>query len=317
MYNNNTTWKYTSYDYKTIVLEMNTIDRIIINKKYIAMYFSSGFDVRKENKNNSLNVSMHTGQAVLYLYYAKVDFDLNDVFKNICINTVTPDIKLKEYNTYKVYDIVYNLDINIITILGRQGDELINSQLCFKCSGIEFSWNEFKCESWFENRNNMQINERVLLNGNIHKKVQIMLGMAGFDEERNVDILEIERFYRKNDTELFLAAREFYEKYYGLATKWYLDVEGGIKYPNCAADFEFKIYPHFFKEDELKVKKVANEEILLVGTVGYYYPLEIYVGRSGKVYTGNGYRTLIYSSLEEMIEDNLSRKKLESVMIML
>ena len=205
---------------------------------------------------------MHTGEAVLYLYYAKVDFDLNDVFKNICINTVTPDIKLKEYNTYKVYDIVYNLDINIITILGRQGDELINSQLCFKCSGIEFSWNEFKCESWFENRNNMQINERVLLNGNIHKKVQIMLGMAGFDEERNVDILEIERFYRKNDTELFLAAREFYEKYYGLATKWYLDVEDGINYPHYSADFKFKIYPHFFREDELKVKKVANEDIL-------------------------------------------------------
>lgn len=118
MYNNNSNWKYTSYEYKTIILEMNTIDRIAINKNYIAIYFSSGFDVRKENKNNSYNVSMHTGEAVLYLYYAKVNFDSNNVFKNICIKTVTPDIKLNEHNTYKVYDIVYNLDINIITILG-------------------------------------------------------------------------------------------------------------------------------------------------------------------------------------------------------
>ncbi|WP_252226739.1 MULTISPECIES: SUKH-3 domain-containing protein [unclassified Clostridium] len=317
MYNNNSNWKYTSYEYKTIILEMNTIDRIAINKNYIAIYFSSGFDVRKENKNNSYNVSMHTGEAVLYLYYAKVNFDSNNVFKNICIKTVTPDIKLNEHNTYKVYDIVYNLDINIITILGIYGEELIDSQLSFKCSGIEFCWNEFKCKSWFENKNNMLINERVLLNGNIHEKVQIMLSMAGLYEGRNVDISKIEKFYKKNGTELFLAAREFYEKYYGLATKWYLDVEDGIKYPYYSADFEFKIYPHFFRKDELKVKKVANENILLVGTVGYYYPLEIYIGRSGKLYTGNGYKTLIYSSLEEMIEDNLSRKKLESVMIML
>jgi hypothetical protein len=205
-----------------------------------------------------------------------------------------------------VYDVAYKLDINIITILGMCGEELIDSTLSFKCSGIEFSWNEFKYESWFENKNNMLINERALLNGNIHEKVQIMLGMAGLYEGRNVDISNIEKFYKKNDTELFLAARGFYKKYYGLATKWYLDIEDGMKYPYYGADFEFKIYPHFFREDELKVKKVANEDILLVGTVGYYYPLEIYIGRSGKFYTGNGYKTLIYSSLEEMIEDNLS-----------
>ncbi|SHJ09840.1 SUKH-3 immunity protein [Clostridium cavendishii DSM 21758] len=317
MYNNNSKWKYTSYDYKTIILEMNTIDRIIINKKYIALYFSNGFDVRKEDKNNFHNISMHTGEAVVYLYDAKVDFDFNNVFKNICIKTITPDIKLNEHNIYKVHDIVYNLDIDIVTILGMCGEELVDSNLSFKCSRVEFSWNEFECESWFENKNNMLINERVLLNGNIHEKVQTMLGMAGFYKGRNVDIANIEKFYKKHNIELFQAAREFYKKYYGLATKWYLDIEDGIKYPYYAADFEFKIYPHSFRENELSVRKVANEDVLLVGTVGYYYPLEIYISRSGKIYAESGYGLLIHSSLEEMIEDNLSRKKLESVMIML
>jgi len=175
----------------------------------------------------------------------------------------------------------------------------------------------------------MFLNKMVRLEGTRQERVIKALEMAGWYSGRCVDISEVESFYKENGVELNDGARQFFREYHGLAEHWWIDRDSK---PNQAADFEFSPMPngdmpkdYMFddrdyklpSEDYLTVSQIANEHFVLVGSIGYYYPAEVWIGESGRIYSTHEYDNVVhsYDSVVDLIVWELEKQTFDYVTI--
>ena len=173
--------------------------------------------------------------------------------------------------------------------------------------------------------------ERIKLFGSKREKIYTMLRLAGWYENRKVDISKAESYYKSIDLEMFDSVKAFYREFYGIAEDWYIKVED----INWAPDFEFMLFPfenvnfgikdYMFDDAEYKilslgyknVLSLAKEECVIIGNIGYYYPARVWMDKRGNFYTTHEYSddVKVFASVIELIEDELSCVELDTVMI--
>ena len=139
-----------------------------------------------------------------------------------------------------------------------------------------------------------------------------MMRLSGWYATREADISEVLEYYHKHGLELFPAAIDFFKSFYGLAA-------------NCSS-LECGIYKEFFftlfpedddawhnvsnimyedgiidcpSDDYCRVQYKAQENVLLVGCIGFYYPADVWIGESSKLYATHEYE------LELRVFDNI------------
>ena len=175
------------------------------------------------------------------------------------------------------------------------------------------------------------LNTRIILEGSKQERIIKMLELAGWCPGRSVDITEVESYYETCGIELSESARCFFRQYYGLAENWWVDQEYK---PNVSNDFFFSPEPnndylrvkdHMFDDadyklpstDFLSVESIAGEPFVYVGSIGYNYPAEVWIGESGKIYTTHEYDNIAHAfdSIVELIDWELSKHKIDFVMI--
>ena len=177
----------------------------------------------------------------------------------------------------------------------------------------------------------MLLNTLVHLEGTRKERVVKALEMAGWYSGRCVDISGVESYYNECGVELNEGARRFFREYYGLAEHWWIDRDSK---PNQAADFEFSPMPngdgsqpkdYMFddrdyelpSEDYLNISQIANEHFVLVGSIGYYYPAEVWIGESGRIYATHEYDMVVHSfaTVVDLIEWELAKQAFDCVTI--
>ena len=177
----------------------------------------------------------------------------------------------------------------------------------------------------------MLLNKMVRLEGTRQERVLKALEMAGWYNGRSADISEVESYYKEIGVELSDGARSFFREYYGLAGHWWIDRDSE---PNQAADFEFSPMPngnslqpkdYMFDDrdytlpsgDYLAVSQLANEHFVLAGSIGYYYPAEVWIGESGRIYSTHEYDMAVrfYDSAADLIVWELGKQTFDYVTI--
>lgn len=165
------------------------------------------------------------------------------------------------------------------------------------------------------------MSERLVLVGEMKQKIVQALQYAGWYPERNVDISEIEYYYKKFGIILSSKAKDFFRQYYGIKSKWYIEFHNLDHGP----DFEFELFPYpkwytidvvdfMYDDAEYTIKSEEYESVLnfapeqknmvMVGEIGYYYPARVWIGECGKLYATHDYEddVLVFDSLIELIE---------------
>lgn len=91
-----------------------------------------------------------------------------------------------------------------------------------------------------------------------------------------------------------------YPKQYGINIKDFM-------YDNA----EFTIESEEYKS----VKAFAEENVVMVGEIGYYYPARVWIGDSGRIYCTHDYDDDIYvfNNVVQLIFNELRSHELESV----
>ena len=174
--------------------------------------------------------------------------------------------------------------------------------------------------------------ERFVLAGDMNQKVLQALKFAGWHSNRKVDITNIEDYYKGFGIMLSAKAKDFFSEYYGIMSQWYIDVFN-LEY---AADFEFRLFPypkHYkidvvdfmyddaeycMKSEEYEsVLKLAPEQnnMVMVGEIGYYYPARVWIGECGKLYATHDYEETVrvFDSLIDLIEYEVKGRSFTSI----
>lgn len=75
----------------------------------------------------------------------------------------------------------------------------------------------------------------------------------------------------------------------------------------------YEVYSTAYEE----VLNLANENVVFMGEIGYYYPARVWIGEDGKLYTTHEYDNKVhsFSSLVELILDELAFHEMQSVLI--
>lgn len=174
------------------------------------------------------------------------------------------------------------------------------------------------------------LTERTFLQGNKAERICQALKKSGWFYGRKVDISPVIDYYQNRNIALSAKAISFFQEYYGIAGKWYIEVIN-LEY---AADFEFQLFPYppeyridirdfmyddsnfLIESEEYKnVMDYAKESIVMVGEIGYYYPARVWIGDSGRIYGTHDYedRVLKFDSIIQLIDHELSGRNLESI----
>ena len=176
------------------------------------------------------------------------------------------------------------------------------------------------------------MSERIILTGSISERIVQALTYAGWYPERKVDIKTIENYYRQFGLTLNDKANLFLAEYYGIKSKWYIEVS----ILDHGADFEFDLFPYskaygidvvdfMFDDAEYKLESHEYTNVLqfapegsnpiLVGEIGYYYPARVWIDTNGKIYATHEYNenVLVFESVIELIEHELTGHDFSSV----
>lgn len=170
----------------------------------------------------------------------------------------------------------------------------------------------------------MTLEQKVILSGDKSERIRQAMEYAGWFPGRNVDITEVEKYYLDNGITLFPKALDFFREFYGIEPIWYIDKIG--------FDFNFYLFPscglcdikdYMFggkectipSEDYMYVQDIANEKIILLGEIGYYYPAIVWIGESGSLYVDHDYDTEIrvFDDIFDFIKSELEREKMQVV----
>ncbi len=173
--------------------------------------------------------------------------------------------------------------------------------------------------------------DREPLWGSKPERIVQALRKAGWYPGRKVDISNVLSYYQKQNVQLNAPAVSFYEEYYGIAAQWYIthtDLE------RHSPDFEFLLFPQppeyrtdlkdfMYDDPENSIesgrysaaKARAGEPIVMAGEIGYYYPAQVWIADSGKLYCTHEYhdQVLAFDNVMELIQHELSKSPLESV----
>ena len=184
----------------------------------------------------------------------------------------------------------------------------------------------------------MVLNKRVKLEGSKEQRITKALEIAGWFSGRCVDISLVEEYYRVQGAFLTEPAKSFFREYYGLAGKWYSKHNYDSNKPS-AQDIDFFLFPdeenlydlneYLYEDISGKIikgkdvveysnaKNTAQEAIILVGKIGYYYPGLVFIGESGKFYMAHDYEdeVRVFNSLLELIERELERHDFDYVTV--
>lgn len=174
------------------------------------------------------------------------------------------------------------------------------------------------------------LEERSYLCGNKNERIVQALRKAGWYDGRKAEISSVLTYYKKWNIELNEYVILFFEEYYGIAGRWYIEVENLAWGP----DFEFLLFPYpenqkmeivdfMYDDSEYRmeseeyraVKEYAKENIILVGEIGYYYPARVWIGNSGTFYCTHDYEEdcLKFDSVIALISYELSAHEFSSV----
>ena len=174
------------------------------------------------------------------------------------------------------------------------------------------------------------LEERSYLCGNKNERIVQALRKAGWYDGRKTEISSVLTYYKKWNIELNEDVIHFFEEYYGIAGRWYIEVENLAWGP----DFEFLLFPYpenqkmeivdfMYDDSEYRmeseeyraVKEYAKENIILVGEIGYYYPARVWIGNSGTFYCTHDYEEdcLKFDSVIALISYELSAHEFSSV----
>lgn len=174
------------------------------------------------------------------------------------------------------------------------------------------------------------LTERTFLQGNKKERIYQALTKAGWFYGRKVDISSVLDYYAYRNINLTTKAMLFFQEFYGIASKWYIEV-GNLE---NVADFEFQLFPYprdyridirdfmyddsnfLIESEEYKnVMDYSKEHIVMVGEIGYYYPARVWIGDSGILYCTHEYEydVLKFDSIVQLIHNELLSHDLESV----
>lgn len=170
----------------------------------------------------------------------------------------------------------------------------------------------------------MTLEQKVILSGDKSERIRQAMECAGWFPGRNVDITEVEKYYLDNGITLFPKALDFFREFYGIERRWGIDTKG--------LNFDFYLFPDSrlydlkdymfddseytkYSEDYMYVQDTANEKIILLGKIGYYYPAIVWIGESGSLYVDHDYDTEIrvFNDIFDFIEFELGREKMHVV----
>lgn len=151
------------------------------------------------------------------------------------------------------------------------------------------------------------------------KQLEKILEFTGRRIEKDLEIVDIERYYEKNNVFLFNSAKEFFKEYGKIIKLVYLCFEE----ENSYYDLNFQFCPNEFIElseimnDEdyscERILKFANEECIVLGLLGYYYPGVLAIGESGDFYLHHydySDNVLKFKSMIELLDYEIPKKNI-------
>lgn len=174
------------------------------------------------------------------------------------------------------------------------------------------------------------------LSGDKDNRILQCMKKAGWFAGRKVDISNVLCFYEKHNVELFPAAQNFFEEFYGIASGWFFGHRYGIEHGFYSAgvrcnqighnfpDLAFMLFPENFDEDDdsiydEEVQKYTNDNTIKIGEIGYYYPAEISIGTKGTIYAVHDYDgpgvVHEFNNIFQLIAHELSPFKLDGMSI--
>lgn len=140
-------WKIVTDD-SNVSLHDHLITEIEMNED-VVLHFENGFDVTKDNSVNSTGRHMHTGKSVVILHNA-VLFEgtkwLNDESER--------KLTVEDFSEVDFEVLSFSYEGEMVELCGDAFDDSMFCKLLFKVSGVEFCWNEFVEDAWFQRDGN-------------------------------------------------------------------------------------------------------------------------------------------------------------------
>ena len=184
----------------------------------------------------------------------------------------------------------------------------------------------------------MLLNKKVKLEGSRRERIILALKMAGWYEGRSIDISDSETHFKKCGIQLLESGKKFLKEFRGLAEKWYITRNYS---ENIGEDFSFYTEPyynltkkghtadnikhHMYRdanckiptEDFINIQKVTHESFVYIASIGYYYPADVWIGESGKLYTTHEYDFEVhtFNSIVDLIEWELEKEVFDYIYI--
>lgn len=84
------------------------------------------------------------------------------------------------------------------------------------------------------------LEKRLFLQGNKTERIRRALRKAGWYPGRKVTVFPVLDYYNKWNIALSPQAIAFFQEYYGIASRWYIEVN----HLEWGADFEFQLFPY-------------------------------------------------------------------------
>ena len=140
-------WKIVTDD-SNVSLHDHLITEIEMNED-VVLHFENGFDVTKGNSVNSTGRHMHTGKSAVILHNA-VLFEgikwLNDESER--------KLTVEDFSEVDFEVLSFSYEGEMVELCGDAFDDSMFCKLLFKVSGVEFCWNEFVEDAWFQRDGN-------------------------------------------------------------------------------------------------------------------------------------------------------------------
>ena len=147
-------WERTVMEWKTVTDDPNVSlhDHLITTieaNENIILHFQNGFDVTKCNPVNLTGRHMHTGKAAVILHNAV----LLEGTKYLNDNS-EKKLTVDDFSEVDFEVLSFSYEGETVELCGDAFDDSVFCKLLFKVSGVEFCWNEFIEEAWFQRDEN-------------------------------------------------------------------------------------------------------------------------------------------------------------------
>lgn len=144
----NMDWKYRSGDCRSVSLHDHTLTECLSDDGELLLIFEHGFDVCAENPLNDTGRHKHTGKAAVALENGRF-------LEGTLYVSQTEEKQLYEEEiaelTIDVIDFKRYPDSVFLACDAWIADhDVCYCQIEFACAGVEFCWNEFTDDAWFQ-----------------------------------------------------------------------------------------------------------------------------------------------------------------------